>query len=94
MPDWSHLDDKQLIGAYCTLMAVLKERGIVRSANNPVADYTETLVCKALGLVQETSQSQAGYDAIDPANGRLPNQGAPTHLTQFIDATQRPAQPA
>ena len=70
MPDWSQLDDRQLIGAYCLLMSALKDRGIVRSANNPVADYTETLVCKALGLTQETSQSQAGYDAIEPASGR------------------------
>lgn len=60
--DWSQLDDKQLLGAYCSLMSVLRDRGIVRSSNNPVADYTETLVSRALGLTLE-SQSQAGYDA-------------------------------
>lgn len=98
MPDWSHLDDKQLIGAYCTLMAVLKERGIVRSANNPVADYTEALVCKALRLVQETSQSQAGYDAIDPANGRryqikgrrLTSHNSSTQLSALRNLRERP----
>lgn len=49
-------------------MATLKERGIIRSANNPVADYTETLVANALGLSLEV-QSQAGFDATD-ASGR------------------------
>ncbi|WP_454257449.1 hypothetical protein [Pseudoxanthomonas mexicana] len=49
-------------------MATLKERGVVRSANNPVADYTESLVSKALGLSLE-SQSQAGYDALDSTTG-------------------------
>ena len=66
--DWSKLSDKQLLGAYCSLMATLKERGVVRSANNPVADYTESLVSKALGLSLE-SQSQAGYDALDSTTG-------------------------
>lgn len=60
--DWSQLDDKQLMGAYCSLMTELKERGIVRSSNSPVADYTESLVSRALGLSLE-SQSQRGYDA-------------------------------
>lgn len=63
-PDWSGLSDRQLLGAYCSLMATLKERGVVRSANNPVADYTESLVARALGLSLE-SQSRAGYDALD-----------------------------
>ncbi|OOG52346.1 hypothetical protein B0E48_17330 [Rhodanobacter sp. C03] len=43
-------------------MSALRDRGIVRSSNNPVADYTETLVSRVLGLSLE-SQSQAGYDA-------------------------------
>lgn len=60
--DWSQLDDKQLLGAYCSLMSTLRDRGIVRSSNNPIADYTETLVSRTLGLSLE-SQSQAGYDA-------------------------------
>lgn len=61
--NWSKFSDKQLLSAYCSLMTSLKERGVVRSANNPVADYTESLVAKTLGLSLE-GQSQAGYDAL------------------------------
>ena len=43
------LDNKQLLEVYCALMSELRERGVVRSANNPVADYTETLVSNAAG---------------------------------------------
>ena len=68
MPDWSNYSDKQLLSAYCSLMAALRDRGVVRSSNNPVADYTESLVSRALGLSLE-SQSQAGYDALD-SDGR------------------------
>lgn len=68
VPNWSIFTDRQLLAAYCSLMAALKDRGVVRSSNNPVADYTETLVSNALGLELE-SQSQAGFDATD-AQGR------------------------
>jgi hypothetical protein len=68
MPDWSKFSNEQLLSAYCSLMAALKDRGVIRSSNNPVADYTESLVSKALGLSLE-SQSTAGFDALD-SNGR------------------------
>lgn len=61
--DWSQLNEKQLLGAYCELMSELRTRGVVRSSNNPVADYTESLVSRSLKLTLE-SQSKAGYDAI------------------------------
>lgn len=61
--DWSTFDDKKLLSTYCALMAELEGRGIVRSANNPVADYSETLVSGALGLSLEP-RSKAGYDAL------------------------------
>jgi hypothetical protein len=61
--DWSQLDNKQLLGAYCSLMSELRDRGVVRSSNNPIADYTETLVAHSLGLTLQ-SQSKAGYDAL------------------------------
>ena len=83
--DWSQLDDKQLLGAYCSLMAELKDRGVVRSSNNPVADYTETLVSRALGLSLE-SQSQAGYDARDADGTRYQIKGR--RLTSHNKSTQ------
>lgn len=72
--DWSAFDDRQLLSAWCSLMSALKARGVVRSANNPVADYTESLVAGALGLSLET-QSKAGYDARDAAGCRYQIKG-------------------
>ena len=71
---WSTLTDKELLSSYCSIMTTLKERGIVRSANNPVADYTESLVSNALGLSLE-GQSQAGFDATDPSGRRYQIKG-------------------
>ena len=94
--DWSQLNDKQLLGAYCSLMTELKDRGVVRSSNNPVADYTETLVSRALGLSLE-SQSQACYDARG-ADGtryqikgrRLTAHNKSTQLSALRNLAQRP----
>lgn len=72
--DWSGFDDRQLLAAWCALMATLKQRGVVRSANNPVADYTESLVASALELSLE-AQSKAGYDARDAAGLRYQIKG-------------------
>lgn len=66
--DLAKLSDRQLLSTYCALMAAMKDRGVIRSSNNPVADYTESLVSRALGLTLE-GQSQAGHDALD-RNGK------------------------
>ncbi|NMG14250.1 Uncharacterized protein pbN1_40520 [Aromatoleum bremense] len=55
-------------------MSALKERGVIRSSNNPVADYTESLVSKVLGL-SLVGQSQAGFDATDPSGRRYQIKG-------------------
>lgn len=73
-PRWSDLTDKELLSSYCSIMATLKERGIIRSANNPVADYTESLVSSALGLSLE-GQSQSGFDATDSSGRRYQIKG-------------------
>jgi len=65
--DLGKLTDRQLLDLYCDLMAQLRDRGVVRSSNNPVADYAETLIAKALSAKLENN-SKAGYDAVD-ANG-------------------------
>jgi hypothetical protein len=41
------LKDGELLLAYARLMEELRSRGIVRSSNNPVADFTEFLVARA-----------------------------------------------
>jgi hypothetical protein len=72
--DWSGFGDRQLLAVWCSLMAALRQRGVVRSANNPVADYTESLVASALELSLE-AQSKAGYDARDAAGLRYQIKG-------------------
>lgn len=57
------LTDRQLLELHCTVMETLRERGVVRSSNNPVADYTESLVARALNATLAVG-SQAGFDAI------------------------------
>ncbi|MGS3184450.1 hypothetical protein ACB288_12025 [Aeromonas taiwanensis] len=42
----------------------LLRRGVVRTQNNPLGDYTEWLVSNALSLELQ-SNSKAGYDGID-----------------------------
>ncbi len=54
---------KQLLQLTGTIIDTLVARGICRTANNPVSDYTEWLVCKTLNLTRETSSKQ-GYDAV------------------------------
>ena len=59
---------RQLLAQYASLLETLRSRGVLRSANNPVADYTERLVAVGLGL-KLVANSTAGYDALDPATG-------------------------
>ncbi len=52
-----------LLALYVDVLAQLRQRAIIRSTNNPVADYAEYLVAQALG-VQLAAKSTTGYDAI------------------------------
>lgn len=53
-----------LLALYSSIVDELLERSVVRSTNNPVADYAEYLVARAFGLTLVANAS-AGYDAID-----------------------------
>lgn len=53
---------------YAGVMGILRERGVVRSANGPVADYAEGLVARALSLTP-LPRSTKGCDALD-AHGK------------------------
>jgi len=55
---------RQLLIAFGAVLDELKARGVVKTRNNPVADYAEWLVAEKLGLSIQTS-STAGFDAID-----------------------------
>lgn len=55
----------QLLRSFAAILDELRDRGVVRSRNNPIADYTEWLVARQLGF-QLTGNSTRGYDAIGP----------------------------
>ena len=66
--DWGTLTVPELLRCFANILDELKERKVVRTRNNPVADYAEWLVTQQLGLSLERS-SKRGYDAIDQ-NGK------------------------
>jgi len=64
----------QLLQSFAAILEELRERGVVRSRNNPIADYTEWLVARQLGL-QLTGNSTRGYDAIGPQDTKYQIKG-------------------
>lgn len=58
------LKNDKLFSLYAELMNEFLARGLVRTTNNPVADYGEYVVAKKLKLELEKN-SQKGYDAVD-----------------------------
>lgn len=61
------LSIKELLQLQAAATNELKERDVVRTQNNPLGDYTEWLVAKAMEL-KLSANSKAGYDGID-SNG-------------------------
>lgn len=59
---------RDLLRSYARILEELRARDVVKTANNPVADYAELLVSRALGLDRQPS-SNKGFDAVDPSNG-------------------------
>jgi hypothetical protein len=53
-----------LLRRYAAIMATLRERKVIHSSNNPVADYAEGLAVRAFDLDPATSNA-AGFDAVD-----------------------------
>lgn len=54
----------ELLRLYAELMEELRDRGLVRTSNNPVADYAEKVAVEELSL-QRASKEERGYDAMD-----------------------------
>lgn len=52
----------ELLALYTQLLSELTARQVLRSSNNPVADYSEWLTARAFGLAL-AAKSVAGYDA-------------------------------
>jgi hypothetical protein len=55
---------QELLALHAKIVDALRERGILRTANNPTGDLAEHLFCKARGLEPEKN-SRRGFDAID-----------------------------
>jgi hypothetical protein len=68
------VSNRELLQLYNSLLCELRERHVVRSANNPVADYTEWLAARALGLRLER-KSTTGFDGICGAGFRYEIKG-------------------
>jgi len=62
--DWESFTVAELLRCFAEILDELKERKIVRTRNNPVADYAEWSVSRKLGLSLERN-SKRGYDATD-----------------------------
>lgn len=58
------LSNLELLSLHAGILTQLRSRGVVRTNNNPVGDYAEWLVSKALGMTL-LNNSAAGADAID-----------------------------
>ena len=65
----SDLSVAELLAGYAAHMAELRVRKIVRSANNPLADYAEHLFCRAFKW-EPAKKVEAGYDATDPVTDK------------------------
>ena len=59
------MSELELLQTHGAVIAELRRRGVVKTENNPIGDYTEWLVCDRLGL-QAQGNSQAAFDAADP----------------------------
>jgi len=68
--DFAHFNTRELLALHTAVLGTLLERGVLRSANSPLADYAEGLCARALGL-KLVENSTAGYDATDPNGGKI-----------------------
>jgi hypothetical protein len=57
------MDEQALLHLYADLMDELRNRELIRSSNNPVADYAEKIAVDTLHL-ERVGKEEKGYDAI------------------------------
>ncbi len=63
LADIQSLSVLDLLSSYSAIVEELRQREVIRTSNNPVADYAEYLCEKALGLTR-SDNSTKGIDAI------------------------------
>lgn len=89
--DLRHLSVAELLALYARVVDALRATGATRTSNSPVADYTEHLVCAALGL-ERSPNSKAGYDAVCPKGLRYQIKGrrvSPKNPSTELSAIRR-----
>lgn len=78
-----------LLSLYAEVLTELRDRRVIRSTNNPVADYAEWLVARAFGF-ELAPKSAAGYDVLAAdgtryqVKGRRPTGANPSRQLSFI----------
>lgn len=65
----TNASDLDLLRQHGEALKELRRRGTIRTSNNPVGDYAETLFCRAFGWDQ-TPNSERDTDAIGPDGTR------------------------
>jgi len=89
--DLTKLTEHGLLRLHSNVLEELRGRGVLRSANSPVGDYAEVLVCQALSL-RRAPPSTKGYDA-EHTNGsryeikgrRFTGRSRPSHFSAIRD---------
>ena len=66
--NWKALTVSELLKYFADILDELRKCKVIRTRNNPVADYAEWLVAHQFGLLLERN-SKRGYDATD-CNGK------------------------
>lgn len=90
----SDLTDKELLQLQASATNELKARGVVRTQNNPLGDYTEWLVARALDLDLQTN-SKAGYDGVSKDGVRIQIKGrrlTPANKSRQLSAIRKYAE--
>ena len=64
LPALNEFAPKEMLCLFGSILDELQTRGIVRTSNNPVSDYTEWLVSQSLGLTL-CGNSEKGFDSTD-----------------------------
>ena len=87
-----------LLALYADILTELRDRDVIRSTNNPVADYSEWLVAKAFDFAL-APKSEAGYDVVAPdltryqVKGRRPTIENPSRQLSFIRGLDGASEP-
>lgn len=78
MPDLKNMPLSALLALHAAIMNQLRDRGVVRSANNPTGDLAEYLFCRAFDW-QQAANSEKGFDATDGEGRRYQIKGRRLH---------------